>query len=86
MRRVVNAMVRGDAEVMFGGPASLLRWFSALASQLTADILCIINQTLPAPSDRMTTVNGEDVNSPLTRAKPVKKRVEAEFNQDGASG
>ena len=49
-RRIVNALVRGDAETMVGGPAWLLRVGQALAPQLTADLMVLTNRLLPAPA------------------------------------
>ncbi|ACO46474.1 SDR family oxidoreductase [Deinococcus deserti] len=80
-RRMIAALVRGDAEVMIGGPALMLRYVQALAPQLTADVLALSNRLLPAPasSDRM--VLGAQAESDVTRRNPLKRRAESEFNE-----
>lgn len=80
-RRIVNALVRGDAEAVIGGPALLLRTAQAAAPQLTADLMALGNRLLPGPATRDTAVRGSQVEGPLTRRNPIKVRAEAEFNQ-----
>lgn len=85
-RRIVNALVRGDAETMVGGPAWLLRVGQALAPQLTADLMALTNRLLPAPAGTDVTRAGRDVEGHLTQGNPIKRAAEAEFNQRGAHG
>ncbi|GGK16123.1 ketoacyl reductase [Deinococcus malanensis] len=80
-RRMVAALVRGDAEAMIGGPALMLRYAQALAPQLTADILALSNRLLPAPAPHDHMVPGAHAESDLTRHNPIKRRAEAEFNE-----
>lgn len=80
-RRIVNALVRGDAEVMIGGPAVILRFVQALAPQLTADLLALGNRILPSPTATSDTVRGRDVEGNLTAHNPIKRRAETELNQ-----
>ncbi|PNY79689.1 SDR family NAD(P)-dependent oxidoreductase [Deinococcus koreensis] len=83
-RRIVNALVRGDAEAVIGGPALILRTAQALAPQLTADLMALGNRLLPGPTPRDTAVRGESVESPVTQRNPIKQRAEADFNQQGS--
>ncbi|PTA68019.1 SDR family NAD(P)-dependent oxidoreductase [Deinococcus arcticus] len=85
-RRVVNALVRGDVEAMIGGPALILRTAQALAPQLTADLLRLGHRALPGPGPSDAMVEGRAVESALTRANPIKRSAEEEFNQRGAHG
>ncbi len=85
-RRIVNALARGDAETMVGGPAWLLRVGQALAPQLTADLMALTNRLLPAPAGADVTRAGRDVEGSLTQGNPIKRAAEAEFNQRGAHG
>lgn len=80
-RRIVNALVRGDAEAMIGGPALVLRYAQALAPQLTADVLALGNRLLPGPTADRSSVRGREVETPLTRNNPIKRAAEAEFNE-----
>lgn len=82
-RRIVNALVRGEAEAMIGGPAALLRWANALAPELVADLLAVGNRFLPGPTGRTDAVKGAEVETQLTRANPLKRRAEAQWNQSG---
>lgn len=66
-RRIVNALVRGDAETMVGGPAWLLRVGQALAPQLTADLMVLTNRLLPAPAGADVTRAGRDVEGASLR-------------------
>ncbi|WP_264777388.1 SDR family NAD(P)-dependent oxidoreductase [Deinococcus aetherius] len=83
-RRIVNALVRGDAEAMIGGPALLMRYAQALAPQLTADLLALSNRFLPGPSTGDRAVPGASVETPLTQKNPIKQAAEAEFNEGGS--
>ena len=85
-RRIVDALVRGDAETMIGGPAWLLRMGQALAPQLTADLMNLTNRLLPAPSGADVMRAGRDVEGTVTQGNPIKRAAEAEFNQRGAHG
>ncbi len=83
-RRIVTALVRGDAETMVGGPAWLMRSAQALAPQLTADLMGLTNRLLPAPSGSTVTRMGREVEGTATRSNPIKRAAEVEFNQLGA--
>ncbi|MEF2278145.1 SDR family oxidoreductase [Deinococcus sp. YIM 134068] len=83
-RRCVDALVRGDAEAMIGGPALLLRYAQALAPQLTADFLALGNRFLPGPTPSNEGMRGAEAETPLTRNNPVKRASEAEYNEGGA--
>lgn len=80
-RRIVNALTRGDAEAMIGGPALLLRYAQALAPQLTADVLALGNRLLPGPTASARSVKGREVETPLTLNNPIKRAAEVEFNE-----
>ncbi|EYB66902.1 short-chain dehydrogenase/reductase SDR [Deinococcus phoenicis] len=80
-RRIVNALVRGDAETMIGGPALLLRYAQALAPQLTADVMALTNRVLPGPTTHNSAVRGYEAETALTRRNPIKRAAEAEFNE-----
>ena len=82
-RRMVDAVVRGDAEAMIGGPAWLLKYAQALAPQLTADVLALGNRLLPGPTPGDRAVPGRAAEGPLTRANPIKRAAEHEFNELG---
>ncbi len=80
-RRMVQAMVRGDAETVIGGPARLLTALQSLAPQLTAELLGLGSRLLPAPAESDGKRVGAEVESALTRANPLKRRAEGEFNE-----
>ncbi|AFD25670.1 SDR family NAD(P)-dependent oxidoreductase [Deinococcus gobiensis] len=84
-RRIVNALVRGDAEAMIGGPAQVLRYAQALAPQLTADLLALGTRFLPGPTTSDRAVPGREVESAVTRRNPIKRDAEAQFNEGGPS-
>jgi NAD(P)-dependent dehydrogenase (short-subunit alcohol dehydrogenase family) len=79
--RIVQALVRGEAEVMIGGPATILRAIQALAPQLTADLMALSNRLLPGPSSSDQAVLGKDVESAITRANPIKAAAEKALNE-----
>lgn len=83
-RRIITALVRGDAEAMIGGPATLLRYAQALAPQLVADLMALGNRFLPEPTGNAAAVRGAEVESRLTRENSIKRRAEADLNQTGA--
>ena len=80
-RRIIDALVRGDAEAMIGGPALLMRYAQALAPQLTADLLALSNRFLPGPTGNTAPRTGKEVESSVTRSNPIKQQAEQEFNQ-----
>lgn len=82
-RRIVNALVRGDAEAPVGGPALLLRSAQALAPQLTADALALANRFLPGPAATNAAKTGREAETPVTRNNPLKQSTEREFNELG---
>lgn len=82
-RRIVDALVRGDAETMVGGPALLLRYAQALAPQLTADLLALGGRLLPAPVPGARTVPGSEAETAVTERNPIKRRAEADLNEGG---
>lgn len=82
-RRIVGALVRGEAEAMIGGPAALLRYAQALAPELVADVMALGNRFLPGPAGRTDAVKGAEVETQVTRANPLKRRAEAQWNQSG---
>ncbi|OLV16275.1 SDR family NAD(P)-dependent oxidoreductase [Deinococcus marmoris] len=82
-RRMVDALVRGDAEAMVGGSAALLRYAQALAPQLTADLLALGTRLLPAPTQSDEAVLGKEAETPLTRRNPIKSKAERELNELG---
>lgn len=85
-RRMVNALGRGQGEVMVTGPAYLLRYAQAFAPELVADVMALTNRLLPAPTGRTDAVRGQDAESKLTRQNPIKREAEREFNQLGPGG
>jgi NAD(P)-dependent dehydrogenase (short-subunit alcohol dehydrogenase family) len=80
-RRMLDALERGDAEAMIGGPALGLKFAQALAPQLTADLLALSTRFLPAPGPDDSGWFGREVEGRLTRANPVKSRSELEYNE-----
>lgn len=80
-RQIVGALVRGDSEAMIGGPAHLLRWASALAPGLTADVMALVTRTLPDPTGRPDARRGAQAETPLTRGNPIKQAAERDLNQ-----
>ncbi len=82
-RRIVGALVRGEAEAMIGGPAALLRYAQALAPELVADVMALGNRFLPGPTGRTDAVKGAEVETQVTRANPLKRAAEAQWNQSG---
>ena len=79
--RSVKALIRGEAEVMVGGPAHILKLFQALAPQLSADLLSLGNRLLPGPSSSNAALLGQDAETALTRANAIKRAAEQEFNE-----
>lgn len=86
-RRIVDALVRGDAETMIGGLAHVLRGAQALAPQLNADLLGLLTRVLPPPAPHDRGVRGADAESALTQANPIKRAAERDHNElGGAAG
>ncbi|CAM3505910.1 SDR family NAD(P)-dependent oxidoreductase [Deinococcus frigens] len=85
-RRMVDALVRGDAEAPIGGSAFVLKYAQALAPQLTADLLALGTRFLPAPIPGDDAIPGSEAETPLTLHNPIKSGAEREFNElDGKS-
>ena len=82
-RRMVDALVRGQAEAMITGPAYLLRSVQAFAPELVADLMALTNRFLPAPTGKKDAVQGKDVETSVTRQNPIKREAERKFNQLG---
>ncbi|GAA4023035.1 SDR family oxidoreductase [Deinococcus rubellus] len=80
-QRIVQALIRGEAEVMIGGPARLLNLFQSLAPQLSADVLSLLNRLLPGPGSSDAALPGRDAESRLTRANLVKRAAEQSLNE-----
>lgn len=80
-RRIVNALVRAEAEAMIGGPALILRYAQALAPQLTADVLALTNRLLPGPSTSNRGMPGASVETALTRENLIKRVAEKAWNE-----
>ncbi|TSA85621.1 SDR family NAD(P)-dependent oxidoreductase [Deinococcus detaillensis] len=80
-QRIVQALIRGEAEVMIGGPAKLLRVFQSLAPQLSADVLTLLNRFLPGPASSDLALRGQQAETPLTRANPIKRKAERSLNE-----
>lgn len=80
-RRMVNALVRGEAEVMVGGIALLLRYAQALAPNLTAGMLALSNRALPGPTTSSAGVKGASVETAITRNNPIKRAAEEQYNE-----
>lgn len=80
-RRIVNALVRGEAEAMIGGPALILRYAQALAPQFTADAMALIHRLLPGPTTSNQGVPGASVETALTRENPIKRVAEKAWNE-----
>jgi len=66
-RRIISACQRGEAEVIFPLPAKIAAMADAIAPELTAGLLSLINRLLPPPggigSDR---VKGSESQSSLS--------------------
>ena len=82
-RRIVRALIHGDAEVMVGGPAWALKYSQALAPQLVADVLALTNRLLPGPASSDVALRGREAESAITRANPIKRRAETALNELG---
>ncbi|GGO34386.1 ketoacyl reductase [Deinococcus humi] len=82
-KRMVDALVRGDAEAPIGGAALLLRHAQALAPQLTADLLALSTRLLPTATANDQGLPGREAESFLTRHNPIKSEAEEDFNQLG---
>ncbi|MFC4637286.1 SDR family NAD(P)-dependent oxidoreductase [Deinococcus hohokamensis] len=80
-RRILKALVRGDADATIGGPATIMRLAQALAPQLTADLMALTNRMLPAPTLSQQSVRGAEVETAMTRQNPLKQRAEKQFNE-----
>ncbi len=63
-RQIVQATRRGEAERILGLPANLLARFHGLFPGLTADLLALANQVLPAGTNR-SNVPGREVEARL---------------------
>ena len=82
-RRMVDALVRGDAEALIGGSAVVLGYAQALAPQLTADVLALATRLLPAPTASDRGVPGREAESPISRLNPIKSDAERRYNELG---
>ncbi len=82
-RRMVDALVRGDAEALIGGAAVLLGYAQALAPQLTAEVLALSTRLLPAATASDQGLPGGEAESFLTRHNPIKSEAEQDFNELG---
>lgn len=80
-QRITDALVRGDAEVMVGGPALLARYVQAFAPQLTADVMALTNRFLPGPGESDQPRLGVEVETPITRNNPLKRTAEEDLNE-----
>ncbi|MDV6376209.1 SDR family NAD(P)-dependent oxidoreductase [Deinococcus arenicola] len=80
-RRMVDALIRGDAEAMIGGSAVILKYAQALAPQLTADLLALGTRFLPAATQSDQAIQGKAAETPLTRHNPIKREAERELNE-----
>lgn len=80
-RRIVSALVRGEAEAMIGGPALILRYAQALAPQLTSDLIALGNRALPGPATHTRSVRGAEVETAVTRNNPIKQAAETDLNE-----
>ena len=79
-RRMVDALERGDAEPLIGGPARFLSLAQALAPQLTADLMALSVRLLPGRGKDDRRQQGKELESGLTRANPVKRCSEDDLN------
>jgi len=80
-RRIINALERGDAETVVGGPAKAMVLFQALAPQLWADLLGLGTRLLPGAGPDQTGQKGREVEGALTRGNPIKRGAESEYNE-----
>jgi NAD(P)-dependent dehydrogenase (short-subunit alcohol dehydrogenase family) len=85
-KRMVDALVRGDAEAFVGGSALLLGYAQALAPQLTADVLALSTRLLPAATASDQGLPGREAESFLTRYNPIKREAEQDFNELDGEG
>jgi NAD(P)-dependent dehydrogenase (short-subunit alcohol dehydrogenase family) len=68
-RRIVRACRHGDAELTLTLPAQLAVAFHGLFPGLTADILALVNRSLPAPGGIGTArARGQDSETPLSES------------------
>ncbi|WP_261664615.1 SDR family NAD(P)-dependent oxidoreductase [Deinococcus sp. Marseille-Q6407] len=81
-RGIVNALERGDAEAMIGIPATVARYVQALAPQLMADAMVLVNRLLPGPTGDLKAYRGAEAETSMTRGNPFKRAAEQQFNQD----
>ncbi|WP_161881198.1 SDR family NAD(P)-dependent oxidoreductase [Deinococcus alpinitundrae] len=80
-QRTVQALIRGEAEVMIGGPARLLNLLQSLAPQLSADVLSLLNRVLPGPGSSDAALPGHAAEGRLTRANLMKRAAEQALNE-----
>ncbi|GGL94756.1 ketoacyl reductase [Deinococcus aerolatus] len=89
-RRMVDALVRGDAQALIGGSAVMLGYAQALAPQLTADLLALATRLLPTATASDRGVPGHEAESPISRHNPIKSAAERRYNElgdeDGGTG
>jgi short-subunit dehydrogenase len=66
-RQIINAFVRGDAEVVLSIQAQVAVTFDALFPELSADLLAIVNTLLPGPGGiGKARAKGKDSESPVS--------------------
>ena len=80
-RRMIDALERGDAEPVIGGPARFLSLAQALAPQLTADLMALSVRFLPGRGEDDGRQPGRELESALTRSNPLKRRSETDLNE-----
>ena len=80
-RRMVDALERGDAEPLIGGPARFLALSQALAPQLTADLMALSVRFPPGPGADDRRQQGKELESGFTNANRTKRRNEKDLNE-----
>ncbi len=85
-RRIVAAVLRGQAEIVLTPQAKLAVLAHGLAPGLTSDLLGWVNRLLPQPGDAAARHPGAESETALTRSFLTKLGREAarEFNQEPA--
>ncbi|ADV66824.1 SDR family NAD(P)-dependent oxidoreductase [Deinococcus maricopensis] len=81
-RRLVQALRRGEPEVVVGGPALALAYAERLAPNVLSGLLNVMNRSLPTPTRQPEREVGAQSETPLTRANPIKQAAEQRWNAD----
>lgn len=84
-RRIVNAVRRGEAEIILTPEAQLASLLHGMAPGVTADVLGLINRALPKSNGSKETAKGAESESPVTHSflTALGKRARANYQHEG---